>query len=130
MLKKELESSIIYNNIEDDIIIDDDNIFSFDNKIINNPSIISSPIIYNNILNVIEMDEINDEKDKFIHKLMLEELKNKNLIKKNYNLICLSNKLRYNIVLNQLLHKLQLKEINKKLTEYYIGYRLWKSLLS
>ena len=130
MLKIELESSIIYNNIEDDIIIDDDNIFSFDNKIINNPSIISSPIIYNNILNVIEMDEINDEKDKFIHKLMLEELKNKNLIKKNYNLICLSNKLRYNIVLNQLLHKLQLKEINKKLTEYYIGYRLWKSLLS
>jgi len=122
MLRKQLENSIVYNNIiEEKSSYDGSNdiLFSFDN------SVIVSPIIYNEIYNALEMDEIHSEKDKFIHKLMVEELKNKTLIKKNFFLIIENNKLRYNIVLNELI----MKEVDKKLHEYRLGYTVWKSLL-
>jgi hypothetical protein len=122
MLKKELENSIVYNNIiEEKSSYDGSNdvLFSFDN------SVIVSPIIYNEIHNALEMDKIHSEKDKFIHKLMMEELKNKTFLKKNLFLVIENNKLRYNIVLNELL----MKEIYKKLHEYRLGYTVWKSLL-
>ena len=128
MLKRELENSIVYNNMEDDSVNTDDIMFSFDSNIINNSAIVS-PIIYNNIFNALEMDEINCEKEKFIHKLMLQELKNRNLVKINMELIIQNNKLRYSIVLKELINKIEMKEINKKLRDYTTGYRVWKSLL-
>jgi len=126
MLRKQLENSIVYNNnIEEKSSYDGSNdvIFSFDN------SVIVSPIIYNEICNALEMDEIHSEKDTFIHKLMLEELKNKTLLKKNSLLIIENNKLRYNIVMIELLNQTKMKEIDKKLSEYRLGYTVWKSLL-
>ncbi len=128
MLKRELENSIVYNNMEDDSVVVDDIMFSFENNIINNSAIVS-PIIYNNIFNALEMDEINCEKEKFIHKLMIQELKNKNLVKINMDLIIENNKLRYSIALKDLVNKIEMKVINKKLEEYTLGYRVWKSLL-
>lgn len=99
----------------------------------------SNKNIFNDIHKLIyeENQEGNqDEKDKKIvrlsHLLTVQEIKQNSLKIINTNLLCYNNKLKYEIVLKDILLKRSSSRkdyINNKLEKYHFGYKVWKNLL-
>jgi hypothetical protein len=137
MLKKELLNNTLIDNSIDDFfytetnsdIINPDIILSFENSYLN------SPTVFNTIFNAINCCSETEDYDSDDHSIMNNKL---------------FYKLKYNIVLYDLINAFLIKKINKieytknkcifnfvvrelkdrrKMKEYRMGYRVWKSLL-
>jgi hypothetical protein len=128
ILKNDLQETNNYNDdcfyMETDTEFNPDIILSFKN------TTLSSPLIFNEIFNVLNddyssIDTVIDS-DKIYNKLkyniVLQDLLNKKLIKKLYNIEYIKNKSIYNFVIKELKDR-------RKMKEYKLGYTVWKSLL-
>ena len=88
--------------------------------------------IFNDIHNLIYEENQSDKIFKLAYSLTLQELKQHILKSINNNLLYNNNKLKYELVLKDILLKKKSKYkdyINNKLQTYHFGYRVWKSLL-
>lgn len=137
MLKKELLNNSLINNIDDfcytetetnSYIINPDIILSFENSHLNSPSVFTT--VFNAINRCSETEDYDSEQPimntklfyKLKYNIVLYDLINTFLMKKIHKIEYIKNKCIFNFVVTEVKDR-------RKMREYRLGYKVWASLI-